>query len=245
MSVRKIRLERLLANLGYGSRKDVGRDVKAGAFLLDGAVIDDPSVQVDPSQMAGATFGGEPLDPASPLTVLLHKPEGYTCSTDEQGFLIYDLLPPRWKHRTPVLSSAGRLDKNSTGLVLLTDEGQLLHRVISPKIHVEKEYTVMLRDDLTGEEAALFASGTFCLRNDNKPLKPAIWMPDGPKSGRMILQEGRYHQIRRMFGALDNHVETLHRFRLGGLLLGDLPSGAHRVLDEGDIAAIFGKKSIN
>lgn len=235
----KIRLERLLSNLGYGSRKEVAAAVKAGAFAVDGVVFTDPSAQVDVSQMSKATFDGEVLDPVSPLTILLHKPRGYTCSTDEQGRLIYDLLPSRWKHRDPVLSAAGRLDKDSTGLVLMTDDGQLLHKIISPKVHVEKHYRVTVRDDLKGNEAAVFASGEFCLKNDSKPLKPAVWTPDGPRIGVMILQEGRYHQIRRMFGAVSNHVETLHRFRLGGLALGDLPEGQHKVLNENDISRLF------
>lgn len=237
---KKIRLERLLANLGYGSRKQVAAAIKAGAFVAGGQQITDPSRQVDPSALTDATFDGAPLDPISPLTILLHKPRGYTCSTDEQGHLVYDLLPERWKHRDPVLSTAGRLDKDSTGLVLMTDDGQLLHRIISPKTHVEKHYAVTLSDDLTGEEAQLFASGTFCFKNDPKPLKPALWKPDGPRSGVMVLQEGRYHQIRRMFGTIGNHVETLHRFQIGGLTITDLPEGGYRILDKVDIMAIFG-----
>lgn len=236
---KKIRLERLLANLGYGSRKDVAKALKEGALVIDGEVVTDSSMQVDPAVLANATFDDEPVDPVSPLSILLHKPRGYTCSSDEQGLLVYDLLPRRWKKRDPVLSPAGRLDKDSTGLVLLTDEGQLLHRIISPKIHVGKKYHVTLRDDVKGDEAEAFASGAFLLRNDNKPLKPAIWLPETPRSGTMILQEGRYHQIRRMFAATGNHVEALHRFQLGGLDLGDLKEGSYRILDEADIFRIF------
>lgn len=240
MAGKKIRLERLLANLGYGSRKEVAAAIKAGAVRIKGENVLDPSMQMAPEALADATFDDEPLDPASPLTLLLHKPRGYTCSSDEQGFLVYDLLPPRWKHRDPILSTAGRLDKDSTGLVLMTDDGQLLHKVISPKISVGKQYRVTLSDDLNGDEAVMFASGAFLLKNDNKPLKPATWQPDGPKTGTMILHEGRYHQIRRMFGALGNHVEALHRFKLGGLELGDLEEGQHRILSAAEITAIFG-----
>lgn len=235
----KVRLERLLANLGYGSRKSVSIAIKDHAFKIGGRVYKDPSEQIDPSLLAGATFDDEPLDPISPLTILLHKPRGYTCSSDERGLLVYDLLPPRWKNRTPFLSSAGRLDKDSTGLVLMTDDGQLLHKVISPKIHVEKHYRVTLRDEVNGDEAALFATGDFCLNNDNKPLKPAFWNSDDAKTGTMILQEGRYHQIRRMFETIGNHVEDLHRFKLGNLDLGDMPEGKYRVLNQADIASIF------
>lgn len=237
--VKTVRLERLLSNLGYGSRKEVGAAVKVGAFAIDGVAFADPSAQVDLSQMGKATFDGERLDPVSPLTIILYKPRGYTCSTDEDGDLIYDLLPPRWKHRDPVLSSAGRLDKDSTGLVLMTDDGQLLHKIISPKTHAQKYYRVTLRDSLKGDEAALFGSGEFCLTNDPKPLKPAVWQPEGEKIGVMILSEGRYHQIRRMFGKIGNHVEALHRFRLGGLELNPLEEGRYRILTEADLKNLF------
>jgi len=236
---KKLRLERVLANLGYGSRKEVAKAIKDGALRVGSHIMSDPAEQVDPVILSDATFDGEPVDPVSPLTILLHKPRGYTCSSDEQGLLVYDLLPPRWKKREPLLSTAGRLDKDSTGLVLMTDDGQLLHRIISPKIHVAKYYRVTLRDDLQGNEAELFARGDFCLKGDNKPLKPAMWQPDGDKSGVMILQEGRYHQIRRMFAAMGNHVETLHRFKLGGLELADLPEGKFRILENADISLIF------
>ncbi len=236
----KIRLDRLLSNLGYGSRKDVAGAVKRGVFWIGDKSIRDPSAQIDLAALDAATYDREKLDPVSPLTILLHKPRNYTCSTDEQGLLVYDLLPDRFAHRTPVLSSAGRLDKDSTGLVLMTDDGQLLHKIISPKVHVSKHYRVTLRDELKGDEAKTFFSGTFCLANDLKPLKPALWQPDGLKSGVMVLQEGRYHQIRRMFSTLGNHVEALHRFRIGNLEIGDLQEGQYRVLNEADIQTIFG-----
>lgn len=240
---KKIRIDKLLSNLGYGSRKDVAGSVRRGVFWVGDKSMRDPSEQVAFADLASATYDREPLDPISPLTVLLNKPRTYTCSHDEQGLLIYDLLPPRWQHRTPPLSSAGRLDKESTGLVLLTDDGQLLHKVISPKTHVAKKYKVVLRDELKGDEAPEFFSGTFCLANDVKPLKPALWQPDGPKSGIMVLQEGRYHQIRRMFAAIGNHVEDLHRFQIGGLELGDLQEGEYRILTTQDIETIFGEQA--
>ena len=236
----KTRIDRLLSNLGYGSRKDVTAAVKDGAFTAGGVTYKDASAQIDTSLLVDATFDGEPLDPPSPLTLLLNKPRGYTCSHDEAGLLIYDLLPPRFKRRTPALSSAGRLDKDSTGLVILTDDGQLLHKIISPKKHAEKYYRVTLRDALKGNEPSLFATGEFCMSKDPKPLKPAKWIPDGEKSGVMILSEGRYHQIRRMFATLENHVETLHRFQIGGLTLEDVAEGSFRQLGEAETAIITG-----
>ncbi len=179
--MKKVRIDKLLSNLGYGSRKDVTGAVKAGAFALDGKVIKSASEQV-PADGQGATFDGEKLDPVSPLSLILNKPRNYTCSHDEAGLIIYDLLPERWQRRSPALSTAGRLDKDSTGLVLITDDGDLLHRVISPKSHVWKQYHVTLRDPLRGDEAALFGSGTFCLTNDPSPLKIAQWLPEGERS---------------------------------------------------------------
>ena len=236
----KIRLDRLLGNLGYGSRKETGAAIKRGVFWIGDKAYRDPSEQVSIESLKDATFDHEPLDPLFPLSIVLNKPRGYTCSNDEMGLLIYDLLPDRWRYRSPILSPAGRLDKESTGLVLMTDDGQLLHKIISPKIHVQKYYRVTLRDELSGEETKEFFSGAFCLSGDVKPLKPALWQPDGPKSGVMVLQEGRYHQIRRMFSTLGNHVEALHRFKLGGLEIADLQEGEFRILSKADLTTVFG-----
>lgn len=239
--MKTIRLDRLLANLAYGSRSEVGKAVRAGTFLLDGEPITDPgaAIPLDLVRAGKAAFDGEPLDPVFPLNILLHKPRGYTCSHDEQGLLIYDLLPERWRYRDPVLSSAGRLDKDSSGMVILTDDGDLLHRIISPKTHVLKHYRVTLRGKLRGDEAARFMSGTYVMRGDAKPLKPAIWLPSDETSGVMLLQEGRYRQIRRMFETEGNEVLTLHRFRTGDLDLDDLEEGEYRLLQEADLAKLF------
>ena len=149
------------------------------------------------------------------------------------------MLPPRWQSRKPALSCAGRLDKESTGQVILTDDGDLLHRIISPKKHAEKRYAVTLENALHGNEAAQFSSGTFLLQGDDKPLKPAHWLPADSKSGTMVLHEGRYHQIRRMFETLGNHVISLHRFQTGSLALGPLETGKYRQLTADDVEQIF------
>jgi 16S rRNA pseudouridine516 synthase len=241
LKMKKIRADRLLSNLGYGSRREVAIAMKAGSFMAGGVAVTDPGqgLPLDPKFLADATYRDEKLDPVAPLTVLLNKPRGYTCSHDEQGLLVYDLLPERWSRRDPVLSTAGRLDKESTGFVLLTDDGDLLHKIISPKHHVWKQYRVTLRDPLNGDEAAVFASGDFSIDDDRVPLKPARWVVEGGRVGVMSLQEGRYHQIRRMFKALGNHVEDLHRFQVGGLSLGELPEGAFRILEAAELSQIF------
>lgn len=237
----KIRLDRLMANLGYGSRKEIAQLVKAGRISLHGVALKkaDEAVLLADAESGGITFDGEALDPPSPLTVMLHKPAGYTCSHDEKGDLVYDLLPARWQLRKPQLSCAGRLDKESTGQVIITDNGDLLHRIIHPKSHAAKYYEVTLEHPLRGDEAALFSTGTFLMKGDVKPLKPASWTQTGTNSGQMILHEGRFHQIRRMFETLGNQVARLHRQKTGALPLGDLKSGQYRILSEADIQSIF------
>jgi 16S rRNA pseudouridine516 synthase len=124
--------------------------------------------------------------------------------------------------------------------LLFTDDGDLLHRVISPKSHVAKRYLATLDRPLRGDEGALFAAGTLLLENDDKPLLPAELEPLSPTTARLTVHEGRYHQVRRMFAAVGNHVVALHRDRVGGLALpDDLEPGAYRVLGAADIDRIF------
>ena len=171
---------------------------------------------------------------------MLHKPLGTTCSHKESGPLIYDLLPTRWKRRDPQISSIGRLDKDTSGLLLLTDDGALLHKVISPKHHVPKRYFATLARPLRDDATALFASGSLMLEGEEKPLLPAELEVLSPTTARITLHEGRYHQVRRMFAAISNHVEALHRESVGGLILPtDLKAGEYRVLTPDYIAQIF------
>jgi 16S rRNA pseudouridine516 synthase len=147
----------------------------------------------------------------------------------------------RWRSREPALSTIGRLDKETSGLLLMTDDGDLLHRIISPKSHVPKRYIVTLDRPLQGNEVAIFASGDMMLEGEQKPLLPAELEVTGDKSARLILHEGRYHQVRRMFAALGNHVTALHRDRIGALALpNDLAAGQIRVMSLDDIAQVFG-----
>jgi len=236
----QIRLDRLLSNLGYGSRKEVAFLVKAGRVSLNGIAVKsaDQSVPLAAASGGTLTLDGEALDPLSPLTVMLHKPPGYTCSHEDKGSLVYDLLPTRWQARKPALSCAGRLDKESTGQVILTDDGDLLHRITHPKSHASKHYAVTLEHDLQGNEAALFATGTFLMTGDTKPLKPALWTPSGLRTGHMILEEGRFHQIRRMFETLGNNVTALHRQQTGNLPLGDLKPGKYQILSAEEVHSI-------
>lgn len=235
-----MKLLKLIANLGYGSRKQVtalfreGRITGAGGDVL----YADDELDVH-ARHEDIRIDGEPLDPPPGLLLMLHKPVGFTCSTKDQGRLVYDLLPPRFRLRDPVLSTVGRLDRDTSGLLLLTDDGALLHRIISPKSAMPKVYEATLARPLRGDEAAIFAAGTLMLESETKPLLPAALEVLDPQRARLTLHEGRYHQVRRMFAAVGNHVESLHRVSVGGLALGDLPEGQWRALDEADRAALF------
>ena len=232
-----MKLLRAIANLGYGSRKQVQ------LMFREGRVTDatgDVLYADDVRELADVRIDGEPLDPAPGLILMLHKPVGYTCSTKDAGRLVYDLLPPRFRLRDPVLSTVGRLDRDTSGQLLMTDDGALLHRIISPKHHVPKVYAATLASDLRGDEAALFASGTLMLDNETTPLAPAALDVIDARHARLTITEGRYHQVRRMFAAVGNHVDALHREKIGGLALGDLPAGQWRALDRHDVDAIFG-----
>ena len=234
------RLDRLLANLGYGSRRDVARLAAAGRVALDGATLTDAERRIARADAPRLLVDGEPLDPLPGLVLMLHKPVGLTCSRDEAGPLVHDLLPERWRRRDPPLSPVGRLDKDTSGLLLLTDDGALLHRIISPRSHIPKRYRAWLARPLRGDEAAVCAAGTLMLRGESKPLLPAVLQPLGPTEATLTIGEGRYHQVRRMFAALGNHVEALHRETVGGLAMpSDHAAGTYRALDASEVAAIF------
>ncbi len=212
-------LAKYLANLGYGSRKEMEAAIRAGRVT---------------GTDEGLQFEGEPLDPPPGMVLMMNKPAGFTCSRADQGRLVYELLPPRFLRRSPALSSVGRLDAETTGLLLFTDDGKLLHSLISPKSDTEKTYEATLARPLEGHEAELFASGTLILRGEDKPLLPARMEVTGERTARLTLTEGRYHQVRRMFAAAGNHVETLHRSCFGPLELGDLPEGDWRLLTKSE-----------
>ena len=236
------RLDRLLANMGYGSRRDIDRMAKSGWLTLDGAIVKDVSLRVTlerdlPTRLR---VQGEAIDPLPGMVIMLHKPLGVTCSRKEDGAIVYDLLPERWRARDPSLSTVGRLDKETSGLLLMTDDGDMLHRIISPKHHVPKRYVVELDRALKGSEAEIFAAGTMMLDGETTPLLPAELEVTGEKAARLTLHEGRYHQVRRMFAAIGNHVTKLHRDTIGALAMSStFAAGEFQVMSADEIARIF------
>ena len=237
-----LRLDRLLSNLGYGSRKEIAALAAAGQVVLDGQAVRkaDQKIALARDLPQRMTIRGAPVDPPPGLALMLHKPLGVTCSHKEAGPLVYELLPGRWRARDPAISTVGRLDKDTSGLLLMTDDGGLLHRIISPLSNGPKSYHVTLARPMDGSEGAAFAAGTLMLEGEDKPLLPAELELLSPTTAHLTIHEGRYHQVRRMFAAVGNHVDALHRDRVGGLELpADLAPGTYRLMSDADLEAVF------
>lgn len=222
------RLDQLLANLGYCSRREARDWIKAGRVTVRGNLVKDFGAKADP---ADVRIDGEVPDHPDGLLLLLHKPVGLVCSHDErEGPNVYSLLPPRWRQRNPQVTSIGRLDKDTSGLLLLTDQSELVHRLTSPKHKVPKIYRATLDADLPGGLAELFAAGTLVLNGEDAPCAPAQLRVLGQREAELTLTEGKYHQVRRMFASQGCEVLTLHRTYFGHLDLGELPAGQWREL---------------
>ena len=228
-----MRLDQLLSRFGYCSRREAQSWAQAGRVTLEGAPVSKPEQRLSP---ASVLVDGKPVEFPSGLLVAFHKPPGYTCSHNPaEGPLLYDLLPPSWLRRQPPPFTAGRLDRETSGLILLTDDGDLVHRLTSPRHDVVKTYEVTVDRNLPGGLTVLFASGTLLLRGEAKPCLPANLEITGPCTARLHIREGKYHQVRRMFASQGCTVTALHRTRVGTVELGDLAPGAWRAINKTDI----------
>jgi 16S rRNA pseudouridine516 synthase len=217
------RIDQLLASLGYGTRSEVRELIEAGRVSVGGAPATDPGRHADAGDVA---LDGKPLDHPERLLLALNKPAGRVCSHDSaEGPSVYGLLPERWQRRKPPVTSIGRLDKETTGLLLLTDLSSLVHRLTSPKHKVAKVYRATVDRDLPAGLEAVFSSGQLILPGETKPCAPAVLRQIGEREAEVDLTEGRYHQIRRMFASQGCSVLELQRTRIGRLDLGDLPLG--------------------
>jgi len=223
------RVDQLLSSLGYCSRKEAQGLCDEGRVRLDAELVDDASRRVEPSKLR---LDDQPLDFPDGLLVMMHKPVGLVCSHDSrEGQRVYDLLPERWERRDPQVNTIGRLDKDTSGLILLTDQGPLVQKLTSPKHHVDKVYVATLDREPGPEVAESFARG-LDLQEATERVKtlPATVRLLGDRRIEVTLREGKYHQVRRMFAALGLHVERLERTRFGEWDLGDLPAGQWRAL---------------
>jgi 16S rRNA pseudouridine516 synthase len=225
------RLDQLLSSLGYCSRREARDWIEDGRVTVRSEIADDVSRKAPAGDVL---VDGEPLDHPDGLLLLVHKPTGLVCSHEvREGANVYSLLPERWRNRNPIVTSVGRLDKDTSGLLLLTDQSALVHRLTSPKHKVPKIYRATVDRDLSPELVPLFASGTLLLEGEKTPCAPADLRILSSREAELTLIEGRYHQVRRMFSSQGVTVLTLHRERFGPLALGDLPKGEWRELPLG------------
>ena len=220
-------LDRLLASIGFGSRKEARALVRMGLVELDGNVLDDPFMEFA-ERPANITVNGEEVPTVEKLYVMLHKPVDVECShnpRDHQS--VYSLLPDRFSAMG--IQSVGRLDADSEGLLLLSNQGDFIHRVESPKKGLFKRYRVTLARPFTAEQETELLGGVMLKGERREVVARAI------ERG-----EGLYHQVRRMFAAVGNHVETLERISIGPLALDEsLGKGGWRFLTEAEVASLM------
>lgn len=227
-----VRLDKYLCDCGAGTRSQVKQILKAGRVSVDGATVTDGSRKLDPATQS-VTLDGKSLTRVGPVVVMLNKPAGFiTATEDPQQKTVMELLPAQYRHLD--LKPVGRLDKDTEGLLLFTNDGDLLHRLISPKKEVPKVYYARHEGEATEADVLAFAGG-LTLR-DGTVCLPAKLEPLGAGESLITICEGKYHQVRRMMAARGLPVTYLERRQEGSLVLADLPRGAVRQLDEDETA---------
>jgi 16S rRNA pseudouridine516 synthase len=218
------RIDAHLSSLGYCTRSEAKKFLRIYELCIKDKRVYDTSTKAYHNDI---TINKEPIDPET-ITILLNKPAGFICSHNDAGSLIYALIPNRWNRRNPKISTIGRLDVDTTGAILLSDDGALNHRLSSPKSDILKIYEATLSVPLKGDEAQIFASGELMLNGETKPLLPAKLEVLSPTHVRLEICEGKYHQVKRMFGAVGNRVITLHRVKFDSFDVEDLKEGTYK-----------------
>ena len=226
-----IRLDKFLSDSGTGTRSQVKVFLKGGRVTVDGVLTRDGSLKVDP-RISEICLDGVAVRTAGRVVVMLNKPAGYVTATeDARDRTVMELLPPEMK--TMDLKPVGRLDKATEGLLLFTNDGDLLHRLISPKKEVPKVYYARHEGTAGEEDVRAFAQGLTL--GDGTVCLPAVLEPLGPGESRVTVCEGKYHQVRRMLASRQMPVSYLERIAEDFLVLGDLPRGAVRILTEDEV----------
>jgi 16S rRNA pseudouridine516 synthase len=230
------RLDKFLCDCGVGTRSQVKNIVKSGAVTVDGIPERDSSRKIDPEKQIVAV-SGEILNKRGRVVVMLNKPAGFiTATEDKTDRTVMELLPAEYRHLD--LKPVGRLDKATEGLLLFTNDGDLLHRLISPKKEVPKRYYARHEGTATPEDVKAFADGLTL--GDGTKCLPALLEPIGPEESYVTVCEGKYHQVRRMLASRGMPVTYLERQKEGDLVLGDLPRGQVRELTQEEISALLG-----
>ncbi len=241
-----MQLADLLFTQGFGARRTCAGLVQQGLVTVDGAVVDDAAAEVAPEGLNFSVQGKEWVYHAKAYLVL-HKPAGYECSQRPSAWpSIYTLLPAPLRQRpnkggTPGVQAIGRLDQDTTGLLLLTDDGKFIHRMSSPRHHVPKVYEVACADPVTPQQVQRLLAGVV-LDDDPKPVRAAACEATDSHALQLTLTEGKYHQVKRMLAAVGNRVTGLHRSRIGPLVIPpDLPPGEWKWLTREQVSAILNR----
>uniref|UniRef100_A0A7S4MSR8 Pseudouridine synthase RsuA/RluA-like domain-containing protein n=1 Tax=Vannella robusta TaxID=1487602 RepID=A0A7S4MSR8_9EUKA len=255
-----VRLDKLLSNLGITTRRNSVSFIKKNNITV--AIGEDEFQEFDHQKNALVTkrkevikrvpystivyppavrFNNEPLEFVKKLCIVMHKPRGYVCShtrDEPESKIVFDLLPKQILSLKPKLSIAGRLDKWASGLLILSQDGKLISKIIQQNVH-KKQYTVELKHDAKGNEPELFASGDLTLRSEKKACLPASLEILEPRKVQITLQEGKYHQIRRMIAAAGNLSLGVHRDKIGDISLDGLLPGTYRDLTNAELQHLW------
>lgn len=230
-----MRLDKFLSDTGKLSRKEASIAVKRGRVTVDGAALRDPSKHIDPEKSV-VTLDGEIITYKKFTYILLEKPEGYISSTETGGQTVMKLLPPEYSKKG--LFPCGRLDRDTTGVLLITDDGEMAHMLLSPKRHVSKIYRFTLTVPSPADTEEKFLAG-IDIGEDELCAPSTVVFDDGSLSGEITLTEGKFHQVKRMFTAVGTEVVTLRRVKFGPLTEDlSLEPGEWRELTEAEVAAL-------
>ncbi|CAM4234379.1 16S rRNA pseudouridine516 synthase [Paenibacillus endophyticus] len=236
----RIRVDKLLAHMGLGTRSEIKRAVKLGMVAVDGRIVKDSGLIVDPDA-AEVTYDGTPVIYRDVVYFMLNKPQGVISATEDgRERTVIDLLEPQDRLRDPF--PVGRLDKDTVGLLLLTNDGQLAHELLSPRKHVEKTYEALVLGEVGEDDKQAFNAGvTLDDGYETMPAKLRIDRYEQREDGMyseisLTIMEGKFHQVKRMFEAVGKQVVYLKRVSMGPLLLDDsLPEGSYRELTEEEV----------
>ena len=237
-----MRIDKFISECGLASRKEAALAAKRGQLLVDGIAVRDVSKHIDPEKQT-VTFMGQKIEYRRFTYVMLNKPEGYVSATEDSRLpVVTELLPEALRRQE--LFPVGRLDRDTVGLMILTNNGPLAHTLLSPKYHVEKQYRFEAAEALAENAEEVFASGVVL--SDGYECKSAVLVCDGDRrSGMITLTEGKYHQIKRMIASFDNRVVSLERISFAGIPLDTaLRRGEWRYLTDEEIRIIEEKGKV-
>ncbi len=227
-----IRLDKALVAIGIGSRNDIKKMVKARRIEVNGELATKSDLKIE--EDSEILIDGEPFYYEKYVYLMMNKPKGVISATEGLDPTVIDLIDMPAKGLFP----CGRLDKDTTGLLLITNDGPLAHQLLSPKHHVEKEYEVTLLNPVSEQDILRISKG---IQDGEDTFMPATYIPLGEKKGRIILHEGKFHEIKRIFSVLDNEVTDLKRVRMKNLVLDEsLEPGEYRILTDEELTELRG-----